>query len=299
MDLDLLVTFLHVYRSGSLTAAAAAQGVSQPAVSGRLARLEQEVGERLFLRSARGVVPTERAHDLALRAGPHLDRLERALQTPRAPTPALGRIRLGGAADVVATRVLPSLAPLVGEGLRIHATFGLADDLLRALADARLDLVVSSVRPTLRGVEAVPLVDEEFVLVGPPAARRDLDEGAMGSDPVRALSHLPLVAYSPDLPIIRRYWRSEFGRRPPNEVSVIAPDLRALLAAVVAGAGISVLPRYLAEPALSAGSVEELHRPVVQPLNTLYLATATGSPDPSTTAVRAHLLARAQEWTVF
>jgi DNA-binding transcriptional LysR family regulator len=299
VDLDLLVTFLHVYRCGSLTAAAAAQGVSQPAVSGRLARLEQEVGEPLFLRSARGVVPTERAHDLALRAGPHLDRLQQALLIERAPAPALGRIRLGGAAEVMTARVLPSLSPLVGEGLRIHATFGVADDLLAALAEARLDLVVSAVRPALRGVEAVPLVDEEFVLVGPPAARRDLDEEAMRSDPVRALSHLPLVAYSPDLPIVRRYWRSEFGRRPPNEVSVIAPDLRAVLAAVVAGAGISVLPRYLAEPAMSAGSVEELHRPVVPPLNTLYLATASGSRDPSTAAVRRHLLARAQEWTAF
>ena len=39
-DLDLLASFLEIYRRGSLTAAATALGVSQPAVSGQLARLE-------------------------------------------------------------------------------------------------------------------------------------------------------------------------------------------------------------------------------------------------------------------
>ena len=41
---------------------------------------------------------------------------------------------------------------------------------------------------------------------------------------------------------------------PANAVSIVVPELRGILAAVVAGAGISALPRYLADPALVEGS---------------------------------------------
>lgn len=298
-DLDLLRTFLEIYREGSLTAAAARRGLTQPAVSGQLARLEEQLGEPLFTRSRRGVTPTDRAHDLARRIGTHLDALRRALAAGDDRAAHQGTVHLAGAADLMAARVLPSLAPLTDRGLRLRITLGLAEDLLAALAGGRVDLVVSAVRPKLARITATPLADEEFVLVGAPSQARTIDPGHLARDPVQALAHLPLVAYAEELPIIRRYWRSEFGRRPPNPVAVTVPDLRAVLAAVVAGIGVSVLPRYLAEPALAAGSVEVLHTAGVRPLNTLYLATRTGGlADPSVALVHRHLLARAREWEV-
>ncbi|NBM15727.1 LysR family transcriptional regulator [Streptomyces sp. GC420] len=199
--------------------------------------------------------------------------------------------------ELLAARVLPSLAPLAPRGLRLRVTLGLADDLLSALFEARLDLVVSAVRPTARNLVVSPFTDEEFLLVGPPSLARTIDAGLLAESPVKAPAHLPLVAYSAELPVVRRYWRSEFGRRPPNEVSVVVPGLRAVLASVVAGAGVSVLPRYLADPALASGSVEILHQPEVPPLNTLYLATRTGSlADPSVAAVHERLMDRSRAW---
>ncbi|MEK8226820.1 LysR substrate-binding domain-containing protein [Oerskovia sp. M15] len=124
----------------------------------------------------------------------------------------------------------------------MRVVLGLAQELLVALGEDRLDLVVSAVRPAQPGLHGVPLVDEEFVLVGPPGTRHSVDHERLATDPVAALSHLPLVAYSEDLAIVRRYWRSEFGRRPPNPVALVVPDLRAVLAAVAAGAGITALP---------------------------------------------------------
>jgi DNA-binding transcriptional LysR family regulator len=295
MDLNLLATFLEIYRTGSISTAASVRGISQPAASGHLARLEQHVGTALFVRTPRGVLPTERADALARLAGPHLDRLAHALDVG-APPPS-GVVRIGGAAEVMTLRVLPALAPLTGAGLRVHATFGLAADLITALADDDLDLVVSAIRPTTRAVVAVPFVDEQFVLVGSPMHANGIDAVELATRPVRALSRMPLVAYAEDLPIVRRYWRSEFGRRPTNDVVMIAPDLRAVLAAVVAGVGVSVLPRYLAEPAIAAGSVKELHTPTVEPLNTLYLVTsAQRPPAPATTTLRDHLMEMARRW---
>ena len=50
-------------------------------------------------------------------------------------------------------------------------------------------------------------------------------------------------------------------------MAVVVPDLRAVLAAVIAGAAVSALPCYLAESALTAGSVELLHHAEIPPLN--------------------------------
>nr|WP_042179082.1 LysR family transcriptional regulator [Kibdelosporangium sp. MJ126-NF4]CEL13620.1 Transcriptional regulator, LysR family [Kibdelosporangium sp. MJ126-NF4]CTQ99306.1 Transcriptional regulator, LysR family [Kibdelosporangium sp. MJ126-NF4] len=293
-NVDLLVTFLAIHRQGSLTAAAADRGLTQPAVSGHLARLEQELGRQLFVRAGRGVVPTAYADDLAARIGPHLDQLTAELATG-AESP--GTVRLGGPAELMTARILPTLAPLTVRGLRLRVTLGVAEELLAALHDDTVDIVVSAIRPRRGSIVATTFVDEEFVLVGPPALARTVHQRQLAQDAVKALAHLPLVAYDDDLPIIRRYWRSEFGRRPPNPTSITVPDLRAVLAAVVAGAGVSVLPRYIAEPALTAGSVEILHQAQVQPLNTLFLAIRTdGLDDPAIALVHDHLKARAGAW---
>ncbi|SDP34632.1 DNA-binding transcriptional regulator, LysR family [Lentzea jiangxiensis] len=288
-DLDLLATFLEIHRSGSLTAAAARRGLTQPAVSGQLARLEKHLGQPLFVRGSRGVTPTPRADELARRVGQHVDQLRTALD----PEPGLdGTVRIGGAAEFLTVRGLPALAPLTRRGLRFDVVFGLAGDLLASLRAGQLDVVLSSVRPPA-GFTAIPLTDEEFLLVGPPLLARTVDPDLLARDPARALEHLPLVAYSDDLPIIRRYWRSEFGRRPRATTAMTVPDLRGVLAAVIAGAGVSALPRYLAEPALAAGSVEQLHHPEVPPLNTLYVVTR-GATTPAVDAVVDHL--RSRDW---
>lgn len=296
-NLDLLSTFLEIYRAGSLSAAAERLGLTQPAVTGQLARLEEQIGEPLFVRSRKGVTPTQRAAALASRVGLHVDELRGALGSVDAHPALRGTVKMGGAAEVMSLRVLPALAPLTARGLCVHATLGVADDLLSMLVSGRLDLVVSAVRPTHQAVLSVPLIDEEFVLVAPPAVAHAVDAGRLRADPVEALAHLPLVVYAEELPIVRRYWRTEFGRRPPNPVAMIVADLRAVLAAVAAGAGISVLPRYIAAPALETGEVVQLHQPEVAPLNTLHLATRRGAPaNPALTVVRDRLRQAAREW---
>ncbi|MBT2440157.1 LysR family transcriptional regulator [Streptomyces sp. ISL-36] len=296
-SLDLLATFLEIYRAGSLSAAAQRLGVTQPAVTGQLARLEEQIGEQLFVRSRQGVAPTTHAAALAARVSLHLDGLRDVLGSTGAEPALRGTVRIGGAAEAMTVRVLPALAPLTGRGLSLHVALGLAQDLLAELAEGRLDLVVSAVRPTQRALLAVPLVDEEFLLVGPPSAAHTVDAERLRTAPADALAALPLVAYAEELPIVRRYWRSEFGHRPANPVALLVPDLRAVLVAVEAGAGISVLPRYLVEPALAAGRVVQLHHPEVPPLNTLYLATRRGTPiNPALTVVRDQLIEAAAEW---
>jgi DNA-binding transcriptional LysR family regulator len=58
VDTTRLTVFRQVVRCGSFTAAAAALGISQPAVSQHIARLEADVGLKLLDRTGRGITPT-------------------------------------------------------------------------------------------------------------------------------------------------------------------------------------------------------------------------------------------------
>ncbi|MGB3376469.1 MAG: LysR family transcriptional regulator [Microbacterium sp.] len=296
-DIDLLRTFLAVHRVGSITAAAGELGLSQPAVSDRIARLESHLGEPLIIRTSRGTTPTPAGDRLAVRIAEPLDRL-RDVWTPTSE--AKGLVRIGGASDVIANRVVPALAPLTAHGVQLAFTLGLAPALLEALVAGELDLVISSIRPDDPAIRSRGLIDEEFALVGAPSLARTIDAARLRESPSEALGHLPLIAYDAELSIVRRYWRSQFGHRPTNPVALIVPDLRGILAAVIAGAGISAIPRYLAEPAIMTGSVDLLHNPDEPPINTLHLAVRAGvALSGATTGVIARLRDAAHSWSIF
>jgi DNA-binding transcriptional LysR family regulator len=62
MDLRQLNYFLCLYEEGSVTHAARRLNIVQPALSMQLAKLEEELGQRLFDRGAQGLRPTADGH---------------------------------------------------------------------------------------------------------------------------------------------------------------------------------------------------------------------------------------------
>ncbi|MER7506283.1 LysR family transcriptional regulator [Nonomuraea pusilla] len=289
LSLDLLRTFLAVHRTGSITAAAQTLGLSQPAVTAQVKTLEAVLERPLFDRLARGVAPTAAADELARRVAPGLDALDAVVGSE---LPGDEPVHLGGPAELMCEEVIPMLAPLVRDRLRLRTTFGLSDDLLADLASGRLDLVVSTVRPRLRGVQAEAAYDEEFVLVAAPVLAEELRTRGEWPPGPRALATVPLVAYAEDLPIVRRYWRTVFGRRPTAAARVVVPDLRGVLSAVRAGMGVSVLPAYLCRRDLADGALVALAAPKVPPINTGYLAVRPAAlARPAVAGAYAHLLA--------
>ena len=276
-NLEHLRTFLTVYRVGALTEAARLLGISQPTASTHVHSLEQNLGLRLFERSPSGVTPTPKAEGLARDVGPHIDALD-DLAYISALSGANESIHLGGPAEFLTAMLLPhapELTEAIGAKLRIR--FGLVDGLLEELRGGDLDIVVSAVQPRVQGVTGTPLCDEEFVLVAAPSWKSRLPGDAPDD---LELAAIPVVAYAENMPIVRRYWRSVFERRPDNlRTNFIIPDLRGVRAAVLAGAGMSVLPRYLVEEDLASGTLAVLHAPELAPLNTVYLATRTGDLD--------------------
>ncbi len=71
-----------VAKARSFTAAAAAVGISQPAVTKSIGDLEREIGYSIFHRTARGAIPTEDGRSFIERAARVLDDVRELLQTP-------------------------------------------------------------------------------------------------------------------------------------------------------------------------------------------------------------------------
>lgn len=296
LDLNLLRTFLAVYRSGSFTGAAQLLGLSQPTVTTQMRTLERQAGRELFERLPRGVAPTAVADALAARVAAPLDELAAVAGPDPAVAGRADPVHLAGPAELLCLRVLPALAPLVADGVRLRVATGLTEPLLDELRAGRHDLVIATTRPRGRTLVSAPLTDEEFVLVAAPVWAERLGDRPAADLPA-ALHSVPLVTYAEDLPIARRYWRHVFGRRLSSPAAVTVPDLRGVLAAVVAGAGFTVLPRYLCLPELASGALVALHEPDDPPINTGFLVRRPGAVEnPDVTRVRDLLLGAGRTW---
>ncbi|MFF7793674.1 LysR substrate-binding domain-containing protein [Streptomyces sp. NPDC007991] len=292
MDLALLRTFVTVHRAGSFTRAAALLGLSQPAVTSQIRTLERQLGRPLFLRQARGVTPTSIGDELAHKAAPHLDALVEIAETGLDDDSSLRTLHLAGPPEFTAERALPALTELTGEdgqGFALRASFGNAEETLEGLSAGHHDLAISTARPRGALLTATALCDEEHVLVAAPRWAEEIGVGQPDGKPEPALEQVPVVEVHESLPFVSRYWASVFDSRPAAPGTVVVPDLRAVLACAIVGAGLAVLPRYLAAAALERGDVVALHEPAVPPLRTYFLVVRTG------TLAMPHI-ARAHEW---
>ncbi|GHE03773.1 LysR family transcriptional regulator [Streptomyces alanosinicus] len=292
MDLALLRTFVTVHRAGSFTRAAALLGLSQPAVTSQIRTLERQLGKPLFLRQARGVTPTTIGDELAHKAAPHLDALVEIAESGLDDESSLRTLHLAGPPEFTAERALPALTELTGDdgqGFALRASFGTAEEALEGLASGHHDLAISTARPRGALLTATPLCDEEHVLIAAPRWAERIGAEALCLKGAPALENLPVVEVHESLPFVSRYWASVFDSRPAASGTIIVPDLRAVLACAIAGAGLAVLPRYLCAAALADGTVAALNDPVVPPLRTYFLVVRTG------TLAMPHI-ARAHEW---
>ncbi len=275
-DLEHLRAFLATYRSGSVTKAAEYVHLSQPAVSGQIKALEQQLGRTLFTRTPRGIVPTAAAHDLARSIAPHIDALETAGDQSGQSTEIQGTVQIGGPVEFLTQRVLPSLASLIRLGLYLRVALGSSDDLLQSLINNDLDLaVVGAHNKKMRGVDFEPLYVEELVLVAAPSWMNHIPK--RGEVNVRYLDGIPLLAYSEDMPQIQEFWESVFDLAAQVRPAVIVPNLRALMTMTIAGAGMTVLPRYYCDAELRNGDLTELVEPRTPPSSRLMLASTSRS----------------------
>lgn len=83
LDLNLLKAFAALMDEQSISKAAERLAITQPAMSGVLVRLRDSFDDLLFVRVQRGVVPTNRALELAPQVKKVLNDVEQLLRPPQ------------------------------------------------------------------------------------------------------------------------------------------------------------------------------------------------------------------------
>lgn len=255
MNVHHLELFHYVARHGGISRAVRHMpyGIQQPAVSGQLRQLEEELGTRLFERSPFRL--TRAGEKLAAFIEPFFGRLAAVADEIRAgETPVL---RLG-AAEVALRDHVPDIAERLRThlpGLRLSLRGGLQAELMQELESGEIDLAVAAVG--LRapaGLRYRRLLRVPLVLLVPARAPRRPAEAWWSPGPTRP----PLISLPGTETLTRIFQRELRARGVRWQVTIEADSLLMIARYVACGQGVGVsldFPGYAQVPGVRAVSL--------------------------------------------
>lgn len=243
MDWDNLRYFLELSRAGTLTAAARRLGVDHTTVARRIQTLERSLGDQLFFREASG----HRLTEAGRRLQPQVEAMEQSFGELEFSTPAAAEEELAGVVRVGVTEAFSTviLAPALATFAQQHPR--LIIDLLALprqvnLSRREADIVISLERPTRGPVLTTRLCDYSLHLY---AARSYIEQ----QPPVRSLEDLQglsFIGYVDDLLFSKELQYLDDAHR-PERFALRSTSILAQYQATRAGAGVAVLPAFVAE----------------------------------------------------
>ncbi len=242
-----LASFLAIARSGRLTAAAARLHLDHSTLSRRIAGLEQDLAAKLFDRSPTGYTLTEQGRRL-LPLAEEMERLALGAGEAVGGSAATveGVVRIGSPEGFGSYFLAPRIAGL--QDRHPHLVVQLvAASAIFSLSRRDADLVISVSRPPAGRLKVSKLTDYDLGLYAAPAYVDSHSPIASAGDLVRHrfVSYIGDLLNFPELDFLQQVAAG-------GTTSIESSNLVAQLRATLAGAGLCVLPAFLAreEPGL-------------------------------------------------
>lgn len=239
LNLTLVQAFLDVVELGSFSAAAERAGLSQPAVSLQLRKLEHHYKVALVERVGKRVQPTA-AGAAFLNFARQMDDLSAAADNEMAQyaSESMGRVRIGAGATAC-IYLLPQVLKQLNKQfplLDLTVSTGNTNDFVKAVEANTIDVALVTLPATSRALDVSPLLEEEFVAIAPPGT--DLPETVDRE----TMIGLPLILFEPG-GSTRRIADEWLSRRPgAPEPLMSLGSVEAIKELVSAGLGCSILP---------------------------------------------------------
>jgi LysR family transcriptional regulator of gallate degradation len=235
---------------------ARATGMSQPAVSSAIAKLEATLRRPLFMRTASGMVPTEAGARWVVR----FERVLAELRHIEADIAALNGVLEGvvtvGALPLARTLVLPvSVAALLRRHprLQVRSLESPYENLCAGLLSGTIDFIVGALRPLPKeGLATELLFGDDIALIAgaahPLAARRSIG--------LRELDEFPWVLSRAGTPL-RRSFEAFFARhgRPAPQPAIETGDLALLRGLLLQGGMLTALSAHQLRYEIENGSL--------------------------------------------
>lgn len=257
LDLNDLYYYAAVVRHGGFAAAGRALNVPKSNLSRRIARLEQQLGVRLLERSTRSLVVTDigqEFHGHCQQMIAQAEAAEEATQRMRGDPHGLVRLACPSGLAPQLARILPAFlsqyknvrVQVVASNRRVDLVEERIDVALRARRRVDLDpnLVTKVVGENRSGLVAAPVF-----IASSPAIHQPKD-----------LSGLPTISME------EVSGQDEWPLFGPNDAAYVfrheprvgCSDFPLLLAAVIAGLGVALLPENLTAEAVAAGHLVQV-----------------------------------------
>jgi DNA-binding transcriptional LysR family regulator len=269
MDLASLQVFQAVAREGSFSRAAEKLYRTQPAVSIAIRKLEDWVGQPLFVRGSGARTLTDAGVLLSEYAGRMLnlrEEIRKGMQELRGLE--RGQISLGVNESSIHA-LLPALDRYrqlhPGIQMRVHRVF--SRDVPREVMNHHLDIGVISYLPEERELEAAEFHRDSLVMVVWPrhklAKRREVD--------VRELGEETFVAHSVESPYRQRVVQMFARHRVTLKMDVELPTIESIKLFVEMKKGVAIVPRMCVEREVTQGDLRVLRIRQMRVTRTLYL----------------------------
>lgn len=239
-----LEVFCALIEEGSATAAAARLGLSQPAVSQQLARLESELSLTLFVRANGRLHPTETALTLFEEANHAFDGVDRVLNLARdIRSLERGVLRVAAPHSSSGTYLPRALKQLTrgNPHLRVQVHLGTYERIIGLVAARDVDLGLAKAPVFSPSVETIPIRKSGLVAV----SARDSAFAASTGLGLSDLSHEPLIMIGRG-----RQWRDDIDvafRRAGvvMRVSVETQSVESACGFAAEGFGTAIVPAWL------------------------------------------------------
>ncbi|MEW4398707.1 LysR family transcriptional regulator [Agrobacterium tumefaciens] len=252
-NLNRLAYFVAVVDAGSFTKAADSLGITKAVVSQQVARLEQEVGTTLLLRTTRRLQTTEIGKTFHARCVSILREAEEALaELAQARTKPKGMLRIAAPHDYGTSVIVPVVTAFTRRYPECRVELNLSDTTVDLLAE-NMDLAIRVGWLEDSSLQARRIGGFRQLLVGSPQLATEIQSIQRPAD-YRAVPFVSNSALREPLDWTFTHPDGEV-QTVRFEASIAINMTPAVMNAVRSGAGLSVLPDFLATSGLADGEL--------------------------------------------
>jgi DNA-binding transcriptional LysR family regulator len=275
INLEWYRTFKAVYKTGTLTSAAEELFISQPGVSLHLSSLETYVGYKLFDRTGRKMVPTEKGkvlYNFIIEALTKLEEAEKNFQ--RSTEKNTPTISVGMCFETFQITLEQYISTLP---FNVIIQFGEYPEMVENLEKGILDLIITPQMVVKNAIEYQAFSSETIVLVGG-SEIDDLEFNSIAKKgDIQAielwLKQQKWYGTTGDMEHLRRFWQLNFNKHPDFRPNYIVPNLNSIIRCLSSGKGLAVVPDFLCRKEIDNGTIKLIWEGKTPLKNTLYFAT--------------------------
>ncbi|WP_306353045.1 LysR family transcriptional regulator [Flavobacterium sp. '19STA2R22 D10 B1'] len=278
VNLEWYRTFKAIYRKGTLTGAAEELFISQPNVSQHLSALEAHIGQKLFERKPRKMVPTDYGKQFYSEVIEAIEKLEQVETNFRYTMLSRNcpQINLGANLEYFDHYIAPRINESPGN---LSVEFGTAEYLTSRLIKGKLDFVIVNQQIDIPTLTYTAICTEEYFLVGNTKFNTEFIDEFIRKKEYKELecwlAQQNWLINNSDMDVMREFWMQNFKKRPCTKPKFDIPFSGSILKAIHQNGGLTIVPAYLLQTYLDNQELKILWKGLKPITNTIYLAYDT------------------------